>query len=355
MPLLTASKVPDGFVEKTIRVNGIAINYAVGGTGPTVVLLHGYPETWYSWRKIMPALAERYTVIAPDLRGSGGSDAPESGYDKAALAEDVHQLLVALGLEEQVNVVGHDIGTMVAYAYAAAHRSSTRRLVLLEAPQVDETAYELPALTQAGPGLWNFGFFTLDNGLQEKIVAGREDIGVEGFVGWMERVKGGVDDQAIAEYAQALRRPGYLHASYEYFKTFPRDVQDTIRNRSTTLTMPVLAVGAEGALGELVPEQAQKYADDGVRLHQRYQIPVEIGYIGLYRSVMTYRRVPPWLILRLGRQPGCRASGAGGWARSGCPGASAGRPPPRFFVASWTSTNGDGGRGRQLCTRSCRG
>jgi len=73
MPLLTASKVPDGFVEKTIRVNGIAINYAVGGAGPTVVLLHGYPETWYSWRKIMPALAERYTVIAPDLRGSGGS------------------------------------------------------------------------------------------------------------------------------------------------------------------------------------------------------------------------------------------------------------------------------------------
>jgi pimeloyl-ACP methyl ester carboxylesterase len=100
---------------------------------------------------------------------------------------------------------------MVAYAYAAAHPSSTRRLVLLEAPQVDEMAYQLPAWTQTGPGLWNFGFFTLDNGLQEKIVAGREDIWVEGFVGWMERVKGGVDDQAIAEYAQALRRPGYLH------------------------------------------------------------------------------------------------------------------------------------------------
>ena len=93
----------------------------------------------------------------------------------------------------------------------------------------------------------------------------------------------------------------------------------------------------------------------GVRLHQRYQILVEIGYIGLYRSVMTYRRIPPWLISRLCRQPGCRASGAGGWAYPGCPGACAGRPPPRFFVASWTSKNGDGGRGRQHCTRSCRG
>ncbi|MFC0431815.1 alpha/beta fold hydrolase [Kutzneria buriramensis] len=262
MPLLTASTTPDGFVEKTIQVNGITVNYAIGGGGPAVVLLHGYPETWYSWRKVMPALAERYTVIAPDLRGSGGSDAPESGYDKATLAEDVHQLLVALGLDEQVNVVGHDIGTMVAYAYAAAHRSSTRRLALLEAPLVDELAYELPAWTRNGPGLWNFGFFTLDNGLPEKIVVGREDIWIEGFIGWMELVKGGVDEQALAEYAQSLRRPGYLRASYEYFTTFPRDVQDTIRNRGTALTMPVLAIGAEGALGEIVPDQARKYAHD---------------------------------------------------------------------------------------------
>ena len=94
---------------------------------------------------------------------------------------------------------------------------------------------------------------------------------------------------------------------------------------------------------------------DRVRLHQRYQILVETGYFGRCWSVLTYRRIPPWLISRLGRQPGCRASGAAGWAHPGCPGASAGRPPPRFFVASWTSTSGDGGRGRQHCTRSCRG
>ena len=262
MTLLTVSEVPDGFVERTIRANGITLNYAVGGTGPTVVLLHGYPQTWYSWRKIMPALAERYTVIAPDLRGSGGSDAPESGYDKATLAEDVHQLLVALGRAGQVNVIGHDIGTMVAYAYAAAHRSSTRRLALLEAPQLDEMTYQFPALTQTGPGLWNFGFCTLDNGLPEKIVVGREDVWVEGFIDWLAQVKGGVGGQAIAEYAQALRRPEHLRASFEYFKAFPRDVEDTIRSRATMLTMPVLAVGAEGALGKLVPEQAQQYASD---------------------------------------------------------------------------------------------
>jgi alpha/beta hydrolase fold len=89
---LSTSRIPGGFTEKTARVNGVTLNYATGGTGPAVVLLHGYPQTWYMWRKVMPALAEQYTVIAPDLRGSGGSDAPATGYDKASLAEDIHQL-----------------------------------------------------------------------------------------------------------------------------------------------------------------------------------------------------------------------------------------------------------------------
>jgi pimeloyl-ACP methyl ester carboxylesterase len=132
MSQLETSTVPAGFTEATARANGITINYVRGGSGPTLVLLHGYPQTWYMWRKIMPALGEHHTVIAPDLRGSGGSDAPERGYDKATLAEDVHQLLAGLGLADQVNVVGHDIGMTVAYAYAAAHRSEVIKLVLMD-------------------------------------------------------------------------------------------------------------------------------------------------------------------------------------------------------------------------------
>jgi pimeloyl-ACP methyl ester carboxylesterase len=99
------------------------------------------------WRKVMPALAGHYTVIAPDLRGPGGSDAPAGGYDKATLAEDIRRLLLALGRTDQVSLVGHDIGTMVSYAYAAAHPDSVRRLALLEAPQIDETLYKFPAIT----------------------------------------------------------------------------------------------------------------------------------------------------------------------------------------------------------------
>ena len=229
MPLLTTSRVPAGFTETTAPANGITINYVHGGAGPTLVLLHGYPQTWYMWRKVLPALAEHFTVIAPDLRGSGGSDAPADGYGKSILAEDVHRLLVGLDLADEVNVVGHDIGTMVAYAYAAAHRDSTSRLALIDSPLADESLYEFRSLTPQGPGFWNFGFFTLHNGLPERMVAGREGAWVDGFVDWLEVVKGGVDEQAIA---------------------------------AMPLIIPVLAIGAEGTLGQMVHDQVVRYATD---------------------------------------------------------------------------------------------
>jgi pimeloyl-ACP methyl ester carboxylesterase len=214
------------------------------------------------WRKVLPALAEHFTVIAPDLRGAGGSDAPADGYGKSVLAEDVHQLLVGLDLADEVSVVGHDIGTMVAYAYAAAHRDSTSRLVLIDSPLADESLYELPSLTAQGPGLWNFGFFSLENGLPERMVAGREDIWVDGFVDWLEVVKDGVDEQAIAEYAAQLRQPGHTRASFEYFRAMHDDVAETIRHRDTPLTIPVLAIGAEGTFGQMVHDQVVRYAAD---------------------------------------------------------------------------------------------
>ena len=262
MPLLTTSRLPADFTETIAPANGITINYVRGGDGPTLVLLHGYPQTSYMWRKVLPALAEHFTVIAPDLRGSGGSDAPPDGYGKSILAEDVHQLLVGLDLADDVSVVGHDIGTMVAYAYAAAHRDTTSRLVLIDSPLADESFYEFPSLTAQGPGFWNFGFFTLQNGLPERMVAGREDTWVDGFVDWLAVVKGGVDEQAIAEYAAQLRQPGHARASFEYFRAFDADVAETIHHRDRPLIMPVLAIGAEGTLGQMVHDQVVRYATD---------------------------------------------------------------------------------------------
>ena len=119
------------FSHHTATVNGIQLHYVTGGHGDPVVLLHGWPETWYSWHRVMPALAKNYTVIAPDLRGLGDSSKPPTGYDGKTVAEDMHQLVTQLGFRT-IFLVGHDIGTQVAYSYAAEHPAEVRKLVVME-------------------------------------------------------------------------------------------------------------------------------------------------------------------------------------------------------------------------------
>ena len=121
-----------GFAERFAKVNGVRLRYLVGGQGSPVVLLHGFAETSHMWRPIMPLLAERHTVVVPDLRGAGGSAKPPSGYDKKNMAVDIHELTTTLNLE-RVRIVGHDIGLMVAYAYAAQFPEGTERVVLMDA------------------------------------------------------------------------------------------------------------------------------------------------------------------------------------------------------------------------------
>jgi pimeloyl-ACP methyl ester carboxylesterase len=212
------------------------------------------------WRKILPALAEHYTVVAPDLRGAGGSDAPAEGYDKKTLAGDVHGLLTQLGLDRDVHIVGHDIGAMVAYAYAAAHRDEVGKLVLAEAPIPDQSLYQAPSLTPKGPGFWNFGFFSLPNGLPEQIVDGREALWVDRFTDSMEVQKSGISDDDVDEYARYLQDDAHLRASFAYFRALPQDVADNAEYRKTKLAMPVLALGARASLADTVPAQVGQYA-----------------------------------------------------------------------------------------------
>ncbi|BBH67873.1 hypothetical protein ACTI_45580 [Actinoplanes sp. OR16] len=257
-----SAALPTGFAEHTARVGAVGIHYVIGGRGPTLVLIHGYPQSWHEWRDIMPALAEHYTVIAPDLRGAGGSDAPATGYDKKTMAADLHGLLTQLGRTKNLRIVGHDIGTMVAYSYAAAHRADVTKLVLSEAPIPDPSIYEFPALTAQGPGVWNFGFFSLTNGLPESIVRGREQVWVDGFIDSLEVQKGAVTPSDIEVFAGNLRKPGHLEASFAWFRSFPQDIKDNARYGRTKLTMPVLAIGASGSLKTAVGDQARKYARD---------------------------------------------------------------------------------------------
>jgi pimeloyl-ACP methyl ester carboxylesterase len=253
-------RVIDGYTEQKAWVGDVSINYVRGGTGDTLVLLHGYPQTWYMWRKVLPELAKHYTVIAPDLRGSGDSDAPATGYDKKTLAADVHGLLTQLGLDHDVRVVGHDVGAMVAYAYAAAHPDEVSKLVLAEAPIPDESIYQVPALTPIGPGMWNFGFFSLPNGLPEQIVEGREALWIDRFTDSMKVQSTGIDADDVQEYARHLADDAHLRASFEYFRALPQDVADNTEYHRVKLTMPVLALGARASLGEAVPAQVLQYA-----------------------------------------------------------------------------------------------
>jgi pimeloyl-ACP methyl ester carboxylesterase len=253
-------RVPDPFTEQTAQVGDVTINYVRGGRGSTLVLLHGYPETWYMWRKVLPELARHHTVVAPDLRGAGGSDAPATGYDKKTLAGDVYGLLSQLGLDGDVNLVGHDVGAMVAYAYAAAHRDQVSKLVLTEAPIPDQSLYRAPALTSKGPGSWNLGFFSLTNGLPEQVVNGREALWVDRFIHSIEVQKTGIGDDDVHEYARYLQDEAHLRASFEYFRALPQDVADNAEYGKTKLAMPVLALGARASYGEAVSSQVAQYA-----------------------------------------------------------------------------------------------
>jgi pimeloyl-ACP methyl ester carboxylesterase len=253
---------PAGFIERKVEVNGIGINYVRGGHGPTLLLLHGYPQTWYTWDHILPALAQHYTVVAPDLPGAGLSDAPApaADYTKKAMAADIYALMVKLGLSHDIRIVAHDIGTTVAYPYAAAHPDDVVKLVLSEAPIPDPTIYTFPSLTPDGPGLWWFGLFAEKNGLAEDLMAGREQQWVTDFMPTSEVVKGAVTPCDMAIYAHFLAQPGHLRASIEWFATLPQDVKDNAIYQQTKLTMPVLAIGASANLGSREATWVSQYA-----------------------------------------------------------------------------------------------
>ncbi|MGY5032964.1 alpha/beta fold hydrolase [Streptomyces sp. 900116325] len=256
----SAEQMPAGFSEHKSQAAGIGINYVIGGHGPTLVLIHGYPQTWYEWHDIMPALAKHYTVIAPDLPGAGRSDAPASGYDKKTMANKLHALLEKIGKDQDVRIVGHDIGTMVAYSYAAQYPKSVKKLVLSEAPIPDRSIYKFPALSAKGPGVWNFGFFSLQTGLPESLIQGREYTWTSGFMRGIAVHKDALTPEDLQVFASYLRDPAHLEASFAWFRTFPQDIADNAKLRNKKLTMPVLAVGADGSLGESIGDQVSRYA-----------------------------------------------------------------------------------------------
>lgn len=244
-----------GFTDKTVPVNGTTIHYQVGGSGSPVVLLHGYAQTGHMWKPLLAALAKTHTVIVPDLRGAGASGKPDSGYDKKNMAKDIHE--VVRGVTRQpVAVVGHDIGLMVAYAYAAQYPADTARVVLMDAflPGVGE--WKNVWLMR---DLWHFHFYG-DTPLA--LVKGRERIYFEHFWNDFAADRNKSVKEADRElYTRAYAQPGGMRAGFEYFRNFEQDANDFAGFAQTRLSMPMLVLTGEKASGTFLIEQARLVAN----------------------------------------------------------------------------------------------
>jgi pimeloyl-ACP methyl ester carboxylesterase len=246
---------PEGFAEKSAAVDGVNLRYLVGGTGPVVVLLHGYTQTSHMWHPLLPKLSANHTVIAPDLRGAGGSDRPAGGYDKKTLARDIHGLVRQLG-HQQVALVGHDIGLMVAYAYAAQFPTEVSKVVLMDAFLPGIGNWKDVWLLR---DLWHFHFH---GEVPLALVKDRERIYFEHF--WndfaADRTKS-VPDADRRIYAAAYARADGMRAGFEYFKAFEQDARDFATFSATKLEMPFLVLTGEKASGTFLIDQARLVAN----------------------------------------------------------------------------------------------
>ena len=251
------AKVADRIVvSRDAEVDGVKLHYTTAGQGPAVILLHGYAETSRMWKPIIPLLAERFTVIAPDLPGIGDSAIPADGLDMKTAAIRINALARSLGVQK-AEVVGHDIGLMVAYAYAAQFPSEVEKLVVMDAflPGVGdwETIYN-------NPGFWHFRF----NGrTPEALVQGRERIYFEHF--WndfaADRTRS-IPEADRKAYTAAYSRPGRMRAGWAYFVSFQQAAKDFAQLSQTKLTMPVLVIGGDKALGDALAKQMKLVASD---------------------------------------------------------------------------------------------
>jgi pimeloyl-ACP methyl ester carboxylesterase len=234
---------PTNFRSSQVANADATINVRVGGHGPAVVLIHGFGETGDMWSPMAAALAKDHTVVVPDLRGMGLSSHPAGGYDKWTQAGDVRAVLDKLGID-RADIVGHDIGTMVAYAYAARYPGKTNRLVIIDSPVPGIPPWNRIVRL---PALWHFNFGGSD---AERLVAGRERIYLDRFWNEFAGDPSKIDEATRRHYAALYAKPGAMHSAFAQFLAIgQKDEADNLKAMKTKLTMPVLAIGAEKAFG----------------------------------------------------------------------------------------------------------
>lgn len=243
-----------------IALPQLNLHAVIGGNGPPLLLLGGWPQTWFSWRFIMPVLAKYYTVIVIESRGVGRSDKPADGYDSATVAADIVMAMNVLGYE-QFALVGHDIGMWTAYAIAHDFPARVTRLAMIDAtiPGISPSA-PLLGTRQISDFLWHFNFNRARD-INEQLVQGREDI----YFGYQFATKAGRPDAippyALQHYVETLQEPNALRASFEYYRSLDLTMEQNAVRRKTKLVIPVLAVGGAKAVGAKVGAEMSSVAD----------------------------------------------------------------------------------------------
>jgi len=250
----------DMFTSRYIDTGELRQRVVTGGDGPPLLLVHGWPQTWYAWRLVMPALARDFQVIAPDQRGCGLSGRPEGGYDTGTLAGDLVALMDALG-HRRFAVAGHDTGMWIGYALAADHPDRVDRLAVAETP--------LPGVSPSPPlfanahlndALWHFAFNRLA-AVNDQLITGREEI----YFGWQFATKAArpLPDYAVRYYVDTLAAdPAALHASFAIYRALDATIAQNQERKTRRLRMPVLGIGGAKSLGEQVADTMRLAADD---------------------------------------------------------------------------------------------
>jgi pimeloyl-ACP methyl ester carboxylesterase len=252
---LSPNGLPEGATSEFARINGIGMHFVAMGEGPVLILLHGWPQTWFAWRGVMPCLASRFRVVAPDLRGTGLSERTQSGYDKRTIAEDIHALINHLGVG-QAHVAAHDMGGKAAYFLAHLHPEAVSKLAL-----VDCLLPGTENLDALRGGAWHYGFHMAPE-TPEMLTRGREREYIRSQIKAWSHNKDAIGEDAITEYASHYAEPGGMTAGFNFYRALRDDVPFAATLRDQKLNMPVMAITGQYGVGERLADALRRETKD---------------------------------------------------------------------------------------------